>query len=248
MQIRLDADSSIVPASALGHLADLLCQQIRAQKHHEDGLRLSVLNYPPYSRPIAFPQELEIEKYPALLHGCFERRVKQFPQRVAIDFLTLGRRRWQYTYHEIDCIATRVAATLGSGIDRCKSPVAIVMGPSPEMYISYLAALKCGRAFCPIPTDAPVERQLMILEDLNCSAVLTRDLDSSLPLFADRQTIELADLTVINASGFCKTDPTSALETSPAETRTSSTAEDDLAYIMVSKNRRPRAVTLLLAR
>ncbi|KAF5964527.1 nonribosomal peptide synthetase 2 [Fusarium coicis] len=43
---------------------------------------------------------------------------------------------------------------------------------SPELYISYLAILKAGLAFSPLPTDAPLERICELVEDIAPPVVL----------------------------------------------------------------------------
>ena len=220
-------------------MLDTLCREILDQhgdrhEHEQDVSHLSILNYPPRTRPIPFPQEPDIASYPALLHGCFERRVKQFPGRVAIDFLALDHTRQQFSYEEVDEAATRIGVTLVNDSSNGKNPIAIVMGPSPEMYISYLAVLKSGHPFCPIPIDAPVERQLMMLADLDCSAIITRDLDRPLPLFECLRVDERlsARIPVLNASSYLRPKlPEASTELSTHISR-DSVGEDDLAYIM----------------
>ncbi|SMR50473.1 unnamed protein product [Zymoseptoria tritici ST99CH_1E4] len=233
-QIVLDVDGHLIPEAALDTLLELLCSQISGNDHN--AAQKSILNYPHHSRPVPFPQEPDIERHPALLHGCFERRVEQFPDRMAIDYLNLDQTRVQYTYREVNAIAERIAARIASGDQQNEGPVAIVMGPSPEMYIAYIAVLKAGRPFCPIPVDAPVERQMVILEDLECRMVITRNHDIGLEIFGGNdQTKALSDdVQIVNASDFL--DPKLLTEEPEIQhsirTCLSSADEDDLAYIL----------------
>lgn len=258
LYIELHVDASRVPQAAAHALLDLFCRQICQQDDDDDNndisgreqhvARLSILNYPPRTRPVPFPQEPAMDTFPALLHGCFERRAQQHPQRVAIDFLALDDVRQQYSYQHVDSAAACLATALLSQCPHnAKNPIAIVMGPSPEMYLSYLAVLKSGRPFCPIPTDAPVDRQLMMLGDLNCSAIITRDRDSALPLFT-----AMGDVPVLNASSFLATETPAVMPpciptiVSPELLMTARAEEDDLAYIMYTSGTtgRPKGVQI----
>ncbi|RKK65275.1 hypothetical protein BFJ69_g16430 [Fusarium oxysporum] len=58
--------------------------------------------------------------------------------------------------------------TIAAG--RCIAPV--YMSTSPELYISYLAILKGGLAFSPLPMDAPLERIRELIQDIMPPVVL----------------------------------------------------------------------------
>ncbi|KAH9826478.1 Nonribosomal peptide synthetase [Teratosphaeria destructans] len=72
---------------------------------------------------------------------------------------------------------------------------------SPQLYISQLAILKAGGAFCPIPLDVPEERLRFILQDVEASILLTVSGQSrTLPVLGnveavevDRQSLESVD-------------------------------------------------------
>lgn len=147
--------------------------------------RPSVLNFPPKSRPVQLlpsPQEsTETQGEPAFLHRWFEQRVDEQPDRTAVDFLLdleSGERR-QLTYQQLENAANALARELvraqgahaASDASNIKT-VAVMMGPSPELYTSYLATLKAGMAFCPIPVDAPTERVDALMADLKPTALL----------------------------------------------------------------------------
>lgn len=140
----------------------------------------SVLNWPPKNRPIPlWLGESEASK-PKLLHQWFEQRVQEYPERIAIDFLPdfETRERIQFTYQQVSDAATSLATTLRRASFKSNAvvkTVAVLIDPSPELYVSYIAALKAGLAFCPIPTDAPEERQRALLSDLKPVATLARE-------------------------------------------------------------------------
>ncbi|RBQ69889.1 hypothetical protein FVER14953_20883 [Fusarium verticillioides] len=129
---------------------------------------LSILN----ARPSRLPG-------PKLLHQL----VKEPGQHVALDYMGNGRQS-TLTYSELHeaaaSIATRI--TTASGIVTGQFVVPVLIHQSPLLYISLLAILKSGGAFCPLNIDAPPERVKFILDDVSATVVLTtKDLASELP-------------------------------------------------------------------
>ncbi|KAF7196126.1 Nonribosomal peptide synthetase sidC, partial [Pseudocercospora fuligena] len=232
LRICINADAGLVPVEALESLLDLLSHLILDDGR--DFTQPAVLNYPPQDRPLPFLQEPQNAVHPALLHGGFERRAQQFPDRDAIDFLARDQTRQRYTYQDVDTIADQIASKLPRVGVHGRRPVVIAMGPSPEMYISYLAVLKSGHHFCPLPIDAPVERQWIRLDDLKCCAILTRSSDLTLPLFAEDQAEQLTarGITITNTSEFLQSRHRNAGQNGDSFISSAGTSEDDLAYIM----------------
>lgn len=210
-------------------------QQGGGQTEGPQWTRPSVLNLPPKSRPVPLlpssqePAEKQNEQ--ALLHRWFEQRVDEQPDRTAVDFLLdleSGERR-QLTYQQLENAANSLARELvraqgartTSDASNIKT-VAVMMGPSPELYISYLASLKAGMAFCPIPVDAPAERVDALMADLKPTAVLEA---ASSPASSGAVT---SNTTLINVSSHLAAcdEKVERLE-SP-----SSTTENDVAYIL----------------
>ncbi|KAK0751380.1 hypothetical protein B0T18DRAFT_340939 [Schizothecium vesticola] len=180
-EIRLTARAHVVPAAALealGHmLGDLIGGLQQGRGSDVIWTQVSALNFPPKARPPPlFPCETDA---PALLHRWFEERVAEHPNRTALDFLSNLERgeRIQYTYKQLDNAANALAAELTRALAQSQSCspmkiVAVAMGPCPELYTSYLAALKAGMAFCPLPVDTPRERQEALMADLQPAALL----------------------------------------------------------------------------
>ncbi|KAJ0124870.1 Nonribosomal peptide synthetase 2 [Diaporthe amygdali] len=127
------------------------------------------------------PNESEDQNEPALLHRNFEKRVDEHPDRTALDFLVdlESGEKSQLTYQQLENAANALArelvrvqdANAASDASDIKT-IAVVMGPCPELYTSYLATLKAGMAFCPIPVDAPEERLDALMADLKPTALL----------------------------------------------------------------------------
>ncbi|KAJ4191839.1 hypothetical protein NW767_010746 [Fusarium falciforme] len=169
-QVVLAAQANLIPATALDALGRMLDDLILGLK--EEWTQPSALNFPPNSRPLAlFPEE---PVGPALLHWWFEQRAIEHPDRTALDFLVSleSGKRIQYTYKQVENAANALAADLVAQSQPSVKTVAVLIGPCPELYISYLAVLKAGMAFCPIPVDAPEERREALMEDLKPAAVL----------------------------------------------------------------------------
>ncbi|KAK4195852.1 putative peptide synthetase [Triangularia verruculosa] len=141
-----------------------------SQAHQVDGT-LSILNYPPTRLP-----------GPSLLHQL----VTQPSPETAIDFLGDGNRQVSLSYTQLhyasDALAATIQATVGSLDDSKQFVVPVLLTQGPLLYISLLAILKAGGAFCPLNLDLPLERAQFILEDVEAKVVITTpDLAKQLP-------------------------------------------------------------------
>ncbi|KAI1473274.1 acetyl-CoA synthetase-like protein [Daldinia caldariorum] len=83
------------------------------------------------------------------------------------------------SYHELHSTAAAVAARIletlqlpGSVDSREQLVIPILIPQSPALYISLLAILKVGAAFCPLNADIPVDRLKFILGDVKARLVL----------------------------------------------------------------------------
>lgn len=70
-------------------------------------------------------------------------------------------------------LARRILATLPDTQDADQLVVPLLLPQCPELYISQLAVLKAGGAFCPLNLDAPPERVRFIFSDVSAKVVLT---------------------------------------------------------------------------
>ncbi len=109
-----------------------------------------------------FPQEI-------CLHEHFRAQAAQTPERTALVDQSV-----RLTFAELDqqsdMLARRFLAQ-GCGLDRL---VAILMEPSADFVIAYLAALKAGGAYLPIPIATPDAAIADILSVANPVAVATK--------------------------------------------------------------------------
>lgn len=129
---------------------------------------LSVLNHPPLLRPAQSEGSQS-------LHAGFQRSAAQFPSRQAVHFLSSETPDEILTYKQLDSLSTALAIKLRNHINlRGSQPIVpAFMGASPAFYVAWLAVLKAGFAFCPLPMDAPSEQLRDIVEEIGASFILT---------------------------------------------------------------------------
>ncbi|KND92619.1 Hydroxamate-type ferrichrome siderophore peptide synthetase [Tolypocladium ophioglossoides CBS 100239] len=85
--------------------------------------------------------------------------------------------RTSYSYRDLhdaaDDIARLITGALGNaGLSSPELVVPVLVPQSPLLYISLLAILKAGGAFCPLNIDAPPERIKFILKDVSAKVIL----------------------------------------------------------------------------
>src|SRR5205085_5002589 len=136
---------------------------------------------------------------PLFLHQFFERAVRRWPQRPALDVPPGNGRagRRVLTYAEVEQQANALATFLSTFING-ECVVAILLPRSSEhLYIAQLATLKAGAAYTCIDPAFPDEQVRDILIDSAAVAVLT---DATGLMTAGRagfnreQTFEVAEL------------------------------------------------------
>ncbi|KAJ4310768.1 non-ribosomal peptide synthetase nps2 [Fusarium piperis] len=154
---------------------------------------------------------------PNLLHQL----VKSPSQQTALDYMS-NNRRHSYTYRQLhdaaDALARRI--THASGSQNGQLVVPVLIHQSPLLYISLLAILKAGGAFCPLNIDAPPERVKFILGDVAASVVLvSKELASGIP--------HDVSATVITVDG-----DTDITEPSQVDLQHRIPQPEDLAYVM----------------
>lgn len=126
--------------------------------------RLSILNSPP-----------KVLDGPQLLHELVPW--EEYPDRCAIDF-TCNDRRKCYSYQEFQsCVALlvlRIQEALPFASHGATQHIVPVLLPqSPALYITYLAILISGNAFCPLNPDTPIDRIKFVLNDVEASILVT---------------------------------------------------------------------------
>lgn len=98
----------------------------------------------------------------------------------ALVFKHAGGTQQEFSYKELhdrsDWLANRIRALLSevriAGADT-QDVIPILIPQCPELYISILAVLKAGAAFCPLHLDAPSERLKFIFNDIAAKLIIT---------------------------------------------------------------------------
>lgn len=97
----------------------------------------------------------------------------------ALDYQAASGSREAVSYPELhsrsDDLARRILAALPKGHEKeqLQLVVPLLLSQCPELYISQLAVLKAGGAFCPLNLDAPPERVRFIFRDVSARVVVT---------------------------------------------------------------------------
>ncbi|MBU2580836.1 MAG: SDR family oxidoreductase [Alphaproteobacteria bacterium] len=138
----------------LAHIADTLQADL-------DGLPQSLL----FGTREVYPRD-------ACLHELFRQQAAKTPKSVAlIDPSNPTSRR--LTFAELDSQSDLLAQRLVALGCAPGQRVALLMAPSAEFMVAYLAALKAGGAYLPIPSATPDAAVAEILETTNPVAVVT---------------------------------------------------------------------------
>lgn len=208
----------------------------------EHELPLSVLNYPPLTTSFR-GENAENSHGSNSLHAAFLERFKEHPDRPALDFLRSLNSDSQsgehdiYTYADLNRLSSELAGhilhlTQSTTLNCGHLIVPAFLSTSPELYICWLAVLKADCAFCPLPTDAPLQRLQGILDETSATVILGRgpapdSLSSLISLSAEpsRQWVDVTSF--VNSRRHRKdtalSDPALGLP---------SVRGEDLAYVM----------------
>ncbi|XP_044716048.1 AMP-binding enzyme domain-containing protein [Hirsutella rhossiliensis] len=140
----------------------------------------------------------------------------------ALEYQSRGQRT-SYTYRHLHDVADAIACHISdarrrAGRHQADFIVPVLIPQSPLLYISLLAILKAGGAFCPLNIDAPPERIKFLLKDVSAEVVLVSSaLASKLPLDTGTDILQVDRVSTSQDHG-------------PREHRQPSPA--DLAYVM----------------
>lgn len=165
------------------HMLELVANYLADSATLAPETKMSNLNYPPklWKAPV-LKTDLHLEQnYPALMHGAFERRVLEFPNRVAVEAVaddSFTVRKW--TYVQLNADAEGLAEELllmertinWTPAYKNQRAIPLFLPAGPEFYITVTAMLKTGLAVCSLPTDAPPQRLLDIVQDTKSSVVI----------------------------------------------------------------------------
>ncbi|KAL1311274.1 hypothetical protein AAFC00_001462 [Neodothiora populina] len=171
---------------------------------------------------------------PSLLHFLIAG-----PQHdgVALEYTNADGKQIWFSYKklhaEAERLASRIVQSWGSNVGHQYQIIPLYITQCPSLYISLLAILKTGAAFCPINLDIPEDRLKFILKDTQAGTLLTTSaLRSSLPVLDDVNVIVVDEDDLKSEYGHISL-PTSL-------------PEDALAYVMYTSGSTglPKAVCL----
>ncbi|KAI9757933.1 MAG: NRPS [Chaenotheca gracillima] len=175
-RVQLVGAPDIVPADFLSQLGNQIITIIRNRTLGQDTkgplqsdqtLSLSISN--PNPRILPGPNLLhQLVGLYAGQHGC------------ALDFLELDGSRRSYSYRSLQAQTDFLASRILRMRQECESHklsenkiIPILLPQSTELYISIIAILKAGAAFCPLNLDAPEERVKFVIKDTSAPFLLT---------------------------------------------------------------------------
>src|ERR1700760_1403191 len=160
-----------VPLQYMEHIETYLNVSINwYQGQAPSPVPLSLLSILPKSisnqNPKAFPGDL-------LLHDM----VVSQGDLCAIDYRATNGERIKLSFQEVNDRSSQIASSIffqsGSRVSYKQPIVAIYLPQSPELYISQIAILKAGCAFCCVNLDTPQDRLKFILNDISAEILLT---------------------------------------------------------------------------
>lgn len=211
-------------ATQLGNLLQKEARKpgVRVELSTDNLPALSVSNSPPVTLP-----------GPQLLHKLALGSAHE--PKPAIEFLSSDGDTSRLSYHSLDRLSSKLAAKIVtvSVTDRSelqRMVVPVLLPQSMDLYITWLAILKAGGAFCPLNIDAPPDRIEFILQDVAASVLVTQaGLKARVP-----QNERLTVITVDEIETDREDIPGPLQEISPS----------DLAYVMYTSGStgRPKGV------
>lgn len=209
----------------------------RMQVYPDQETRLSILNHPILNQPTRLQHPYSGKDQMLLLHSGFLSTVREYPDRHALDYQSAST-HFTMTYRQLDIVTTALALKLRNSIPytscNAHSVVPAYMEASPALYISWLAVLKAGFAFCPLPVGASAVELQSVVQDVCATIVLTdrpmlcgRPWD---PWYCDDDDLSAClDINDFIANWMRRPDV-------PGNITLPRVAETDLAYIMYSSS------------
>ena len=130
--------------------------------------RLSILNDPP-----------TVLDGPQLLHELIQW--EKHSESCALDFSSNETRK-TYSYRDLQSCVLFLQSQIQQLLVACKLEtndipiqhiIPVLLPQSPGLYVSQLAILQSGGAFCPINIDAPKDRIKFVVSDISAKLIIT---------------------------------------------------------------------------
>lgn len=158
--------------------------------------------------------ELKPEMIKSTVPACFEERVRQHPQRLAVQTAT-----HHFTYELLNRIANQIAWAIIEQLGDGEARVASLLQTHPLTIPALFGILKAGKTWVPIDPSHPQARIAYIFEDAAVSLILTDN-----EQLETARTLAQPDQKILNIDQLTSTLP----EASPSLHR----SPDDLAFIL----------------
>ncbi|KAI9815347.1 MAG: NRPS [Pycnora praestabilis] len=135
---------------------------------------------------------------PHALHQLLD--ITRWKNNCAVDFLNHDGSRQQLSYADLDhrsgSLAARIRRSCGGRIPTTGNQliIPVLIPQSPELYITLLAILRAGGAFCPLNLDAPLERIKFVAQDVAAKIIVTSQDHYKKVLWNDGPQLLVVDL------------------------------------------------------
>lgn len=142
---------------------------------------------------------------PSFLHQLID--FQSHARKIAIDYLGAQGAKRQMSYQELQDSSSALSMGIlemlrGAESDGGCEAIPLMIPQCPELYLSCLAILKAGFAFCPLNLDAPLERVKLITQDLRAKILLTmRNSEEQLKPISDDVKIVIIDELLDSSKG-----------------------------------------------
>lgn len=135
--------------------------------------RLSLLTEQQYKEYV-YEFNATKQQYPDVvtIYELIEKQVNVVPDSIAIDF-----KDRLITYQELLISVEKTAVLLKERLKNTNGIVGLILKRSPELVICMLAVLKAGGCYLPLDTEVPEARLKAILNDSQCTLLLTDTAD-----------------------------------------------------------------------
>ncbi|KAF7504018.1 hypothetical protein GJ744_002897 [Endocarpon pusillum] len=181
LELWYDGESGSTALASASSVPYSFLPQILSQLEHKMSNQAASDDFSPPKAPLLsiVNPERQLVPGPHFLHQLVHAAS---PSMTAIDFLSSNRKRVQLSYQDLHRLSDRLAKRLDRALSRsydqheaCTNSITvpILIPQSPQLYISQLAILRTGAAFCPLHLDVPQERLKFIMEDVGAKVVVT---------------------------------------------------------------------------
>jgi len=186
LDVSFSFNSAVYAKAQIERMGEHFCEVIRAVLNNTDIVVDEINILPPHelnkvveqfnATAVEFPKDKTLDE-------LFTQQVDQAPENQAIcwDDQSLS-------YGELNAQANALAGVLKDDYGvACGDRVAVFLGRSKTLVLSFLAILKCGAVYVPLDPSTPPQRTGFILDDSEAKAVLTdatgaQDLTISTPI------------------------------------------------------------------